>query len=264
MTRNRQPALIRLVVVSFGEPYLGAMAPTSPDIVEMPTEPDSGFMPTYNLLVAWVEAEVHGLTTEQLDFDDRHPDREWMWWSIRRQVSHMAWDSLIFPHRRCNQFLWPDGQIPEPISWIDHRLGRQAKWDRVLDEDLYWGIDAILDKLKLGVSWLTSVVTEQSIDVLRETEESVHGTPFWAYVIKTLPRGAAPVDDPPHHIRYNLEGSLWMVFYELLTHIRTIQRLKVVQGLELQTELPRVGYLRLPEYWGETDANGPGMARLRS
>jgi hypothetical protein len=47
-----------------------------------------------------------------------------------------------------------------------------------------------------------------------------------------------------------------------LTHIRTIQRLKLHLGLETSVDLPRVGYLRLPHYWGETDENGPGMERL--
>ena len=53
-----------------------------------------------------------------------------------------------------------------------------------------------------------------------------------------------------------------MVFYEMLSHIRTIQRLKIYQGLSPNIELPRVGYLRLPHYWGATDENGPGMRRL--
>jgi hypothetical protein len=238
------------------------MAPTDPQITEMPADPASGTMPTYRLLLDWLKPEIAGLATAELDFDDDHPDREWMWWSIRRQVSHMAWDSLIFPRRRCVDLLWPDGNVPEPIDWADHRLGPRAKWDRVLDEDRYWQIPDLLDKLELGIGWLTRAVEETPIEVLRATEESVHGTPFWAYVIQTLPRGAQPVDDPPAHIRYDLEGSLWMVFYELLTHIRTVQRLKLAQGLTLAVDLPRVGYLRLPEYWGDTDANGPGMKRL--
>lgn len=238
------------------------MATTDPAVVEMPADEASGIMPTYQTLVGWLKPELAGLTTTQLDFDDRHPDREWMWWSIRRQVSHMAWDSLVFPRRRCAQLLWPDGDVPEPIDWDDHRLGPRARWDRVLDEDRFWDVPDLLEKLELGIGWLHRAVTENPIEVLRATEESVHGTPFWAYVIQTLPRGAALVDDPPGHIRYTLEASLWMVFYELLTHVRTVQRLKAAQGLPPAVELPRVGYLRLPEYWGETDANGPGMRRL--
>jgi hypothetical protein len=53
-----------------------------------------------------------------------------------------------------------------------------------------------------------------------------------------------------------------LVFYVMLSNILTIQRLKLHQGLETAVALPKVGYLRLPHYWGETDENGPGMQRL--
>ena len=112
------------------------------------------------------------------------------------------------------------------------------------------------------MGWLDQVVQEQPIEVLRSDFRTVRGTDFWKYVIETLPRGANFSADDERDIIYDLEGSLWMVFYEMLTHIRTIQRLKLHQGLEVAVELPRVGYLRLPHYWGDTDDNGPGMQRL--
>ncbi len=238
------------------------MALVDPNILEMPADPTSGAMPYYPHLVTWDEAEVEGLTEAQLDFDDVHPDREWMWWSMRRQVSHMAWDALVFPHRRCPELLWPDGNDPAPVVWEHHHLGPSMKYDRMLDEDLYWQMPDLFAKLRLGISWLERVVTEQSIETLRTTVASVRGTNFWRYVIQTLSRGAEPDPDRETYIRYNLEGSLWMVFYELLSHVRTIQRLKRHQNLPLVVELPRVGDLRLPEYWGETDRNGPDMRRL--
>ncbi len=238
------------------------MARVDPTILEMPAELSVGAMPYYPHLITWVKAEVEGLTEAQLDFDDRHPDREWMWWSIRRQVSHMAWDSLVFPHRRCADLLWPDGNDPQPVVWEHHHLGPAMKYDRMLDEDLYWRLPDLLEKLELGITWLDRVVTEQSIETLRATVASVRGTHFWRYVIQTLPRGAVVDPEREDFIRYDLEGSLWMVFYENLAHIRTIQRLKRYQNLPLAVELPRVGYLRLPEYWGETDDNGPSMQRL--
>ena len=133
----------------------------------------------------------------------------------------------------------------------------------VLDEDLFWQVPDLLDKLALGVSWLERVVVEQPIEVLRADLTSVHATHFWVYATSTLPRGVEFDPDAPEKLRYTLEASLWMVFYEILTHIRTVQRLKRHQGLRLAVELPRVGYLRLPEYWGDTDANGPSMQRIR-
>ena len=141
-------------------------------------------------------------------------------------------------------------------------MGPNNRWDRVLDTDLFWEVRDLLAKLRLGISWLTQVVQEQPIEVLRSDVRTVRGTDFWKYVIGTLPRGARISEENERDIIYDLEGSLWMVFYEMLTHIRTIQRLKLHLGLETSVDLPRVGYLRLPHYWGETDENGPGMERL--
>lgn len=54
------------------------MSKVDPNILEMPEDPIIGAMPYYPHLVTWVRAEVAGLTDAQLDFNDPHPDREWM------------------------------------------------------------------------------------------------------------------------------------------------------------------------------------------
>lgn len=238
------------------------MAFVDPTVLEMPTDGAVGAMPYYPTIVDWIVAEVEGLSAEQLDFDSRDGDKEWMWWSIRRQISHMAWDALVFTRRRCDALLWPDGNIASPIVWEHHRIGPGQRYDRVLDESRYWEMPDLLDKLRLGIAWLDQVVASTPVDTLRAMEVSIRGTHFWKYVIGVLPRGARLDETRPGYIRYDLEGSLWMVFYELSAHVRTIQRLKVAQGLGLQVEMPRFGYLRLPEYWGETDRNGPSFELL--
>ncbi len=239
------------------------MAYVDPDIVEMPEDQSVGAMPSYRKIIGWIEAETAGLTLEQLDFDDTHPDNEWMWWSIRRQVSHIAWDALVFTSRRCGSLLWPDGEVPRPIEWEHHLMGHpECRWDRILDESRYAEIPDLIAKVATGIGWLERVVSEQPIETLRSNVTSVRGTPFWKYAITTLPRGAGDDPDRRGYLRYSLEASLWMVFYEMLTHVRTIQRLKLHQGLSPAQQLPRVGYLRLPEYWGDTNHNGPGMARF--
>lgn len=238
------------------------MALTDPNILEMPVDPGSGAMPWYHHIADWIEAETLELSGEQLDFHNSSPEKEWMWWSCRRQISHIAWDSLVFTKRRAGHLLWPNGDVPEPINWVDHQMGPNNRWDRVLDTDLFWEVPDLLAKLRLGISWLTQVVQEQPIEVFRSDFRTVRGTQFWNYVITTLPRGARISEEDERDIIYDLEGSLWMVFYEMLSHVRTVQRLKLHQGLETAVDLPKVGYLRLPHYWGETDENGPGMQRL--
>ncbi len=240
------------------------MALVDPQLLEMPADPSVGAMPNYATVIDWIVAEAAGLSAEQLDFDSLDRDKEWMWWSIRRQISHIAWDALVFTRRRCAPFLWPDGNVAAPIVWEHHRIGPSARFDRVLDETLFWQVPDLVDKARLGVSWLEQVVASQTIETLRATRESIRGTNFWKYVIQVLPRGARLDRDRPGYIEYDLEGSLWMVFYELSTHVRTIQRLKRAQGLALAVDLPRFGYLRLPEYWGETDRNGPSFDPLPS
>jgi hypothetical protein len=159
-------------------------------------------------------------------------------------------------------FLWPDGNVPTPIRWEDHRLGTM-QYDRVLDEGLFWRLDVLLDKVKLGVDWATQVVTTVPVDTLRATVSRHRGTPFWRHVIQVLPRGAWVDAQDPQWMHFTLEGSLWMLYYEVLTHLYTIQRLKRAQDLPTRVVLPRVGYLTLPEYTGEATSPGPRFVPLR-
>ena len=197
------------------------MALTRADIIEMPADETSGAMPWYPHIATWGEAEIAGLTDEQLDFHDPSPEREWMWWSCRRQVSHIAWDALVFTKRRAGHLLWPYEATPEPINWGEHQMGPDNKWDRLLDADLFWEVPDLLDKLKLGISWLTRLVEQESTETFRSEIKTVRGTQFWEYVITTLPRGAAASPEDNSQITYTLEGSLWMVFYEMLSHSAT-------------------------------------------
>jgi hypothetical protein len=228
----------------------------------MHPDPDVVLWPDYQGFYRCLCQEVDGLTDTALDFDSQDPAQEWMWWSIRRQVSHMAWDLLIVMYRRCHMFLWPDENIPTPIRWEDHRLGTM-KYDRVLDESLFWRLDVLLGKVKLGVDWATQVVTTVPVETLRATESVHRGTPFWHQVIQVLPRGAWVDAQDANFIHYTLEGSLWMLYYEVLTHLFTIQRLKRAQGLPTRVVIPRVGYLTLPEYTGEAAAPGASFVPLR-
>ena len=82
-------------------------------------------------------------------------------------------------------------------------------------------------------------------------------------MIQVLFRGAWVDEHDPQFMCYTLEGSFWMLYYEVLTHLYTIQRLKRAQGLLTRVVLPRVGYLTLPEYTGEAASPGASFVPLR-
>ena len=70
-------------------------------------------------------------------------------------------------------------------------------------------------------------------------------------------------EQDPTRFHYTLEASLWMLYWEVLAHLYTIQRLKRAQGLPTRVTIPRVGYLTLPEYTGETANPAPPHVPLR-
>ena len=118
----------------------------------MHPDPHIVLWPDFQEFYRWLCQEVDGLTDAELDFDSHDPAHEWMWWSIRRQVSHM---------------------------------------------------------------------------------------------------------------HFTFEASLWMLYYEVLTHLYTIKRLKRARGLPTWVVIPRVAYLTLPEFTGEAVSPGPSFVPLR-
>ena len=70
-------------------------------------------------------------------------------------------------------------------------------------------------------------------------------------------------EQDPQFMYFILEASLWMLYYEVLMHLYTLWRLKRAQGLPTRVVLPRVGYLTLPEYTGESASPGPSFVPLR-
>ena len=227
----------------------------------MHDDPSIVVWPDYDQFRLWLEDEVDGLTDTQLDFDSQDPELEWMWWSIRRQVSHVAWVFLVVMRRRCHTFLWPDGNIPTPIRWEDHHMPNM-KSDRRLDETRHWEMEDLLDKVRLGTRWAAQVVGTVPVETLRATQSVHRATAFWQHVIQLLPRGANHEPGDPGRIRYTLEGSLWMLYWEVVAHLFTIQRLKQAQGVAARVDIPRTGYLTLPEYTGESAQAAPGFVPL--
>ena len=185
-----------------------------------------------------------------------------MWWSIRRQVSHIAWVFLAVMRRRCHTFLWPDGNIPTPIRWEDHSLPNM-KSDRRLDEERHWSVDDLLDKVRLGSGWAAQVRRDGSGG--NPASHSVRASCYRILAARhpgTAARGQHRTGRTRTAFAPSSRQSLWMLYWEVVAHLFTIQRLKQAQGLPARIAIPRTGYLTLPEYTGESEHAAPGFVPL--
>ena len=197
--------------------------------------PGTALFPEYATLYALIASEVEGLTESQLDF----PSDRWGWaeWSIRVQLSHMA--SLIY---RWLLLRWGDTLFPEGDHGVEDVHGlADSGFDRRLDDDRYWELPGIMQKLEEGVELAQRVLAQRNAGFLWSHTLVHDQSPQWDLMIKAHPRGIEPSDQPGKGVM-RLEASMRHIYFEEITHLYNIQRLKRAQGLPTVAELPRVGY----------------------
>jgi hypothetical protein len=197
--------------------------------------PGSALFPEYATLFDLISTEVAGLSDAQLDFTS---DRwEWSRWSIRTQLSHMA--SLIY---RWLLVRWGDTLFPGG----DHGVGdikgmADSDFDRRMDDDRYWELPAIMEQLKAGIDLAQRVLTERNVGFLRSHTCLQVQSPQWALMIRAHPTGITPSDEPGKGIM-TLEATMRHIYFEEITHMYNVQRLKRAQGMPATMVLPEVGY----------------------
>ena len=197
--------------------------------------PGTALFPEYATLYALVASEVDGLTDDQLDFTS---DRwEWAEWSIRIQLSHMA--SLI---DRWLLLRWGDTLFSDDDHGVEDVKGlADSGFDRRLDDNLYRELPAIMEQLEQGIGLAQRVLAERNVEFLWSHTYLQDQSPQWDLMIKAHPRGIEPSDTPGKGVM-RLEASMRHIYFEEITHLFNIQRLKRAQGLPTVAELPRVGY----------------------
>ena len=187
------------------------------------------------------QLELAGLTDEQLDFQS---DR-WGWseWSLRRNVSHVASGDFRWLLQRWGENLFTQG-LPEIDDWegiID------SPYDRRLDETKYWELDSIMAVLRKSMEFCCGVLASETVDSMRSKEitATVGGQLHW---LEAHPGGVREDPDNPPQGYVTLEATFRHRYFEYLTHLYNIQRLKKAQGLEVMVDIPFVGYHALPDW----------------
>ena len=199
------------------------------------------FFPEFETLYGLIANEIGALSDEQLDYTS--DNWEWAGWSIRNQMSHMAllipvwlvlrWGSTIFPL--------------EDHGITNIKKITQSKSDRRLDDDIYWEIDDLSRLLKQFINLAIKVLKDNSLEFMASKKIDRDATPQWEMMAKAHPHGVTS-EGTPAKGSMTLEATMRHIYFEEITHLYNIQRLKKAQGLPINSVVPEVGYWTLEDW----------------
>ena len=110
----------------------------------------------------------------------------------------------------------------------------------------------ILTKLREGIDLARRVLAERNVGFLRSHTVTVTLDGGWGLMIQAHPTAVTPTEQA-NTVTMQFEGSIRHIYFEEITHLFNIQRLKRAQGLPTLSDLPRVGYWTLDD-WDVSEA----------
>ncbi len=205
--------------------------------------PATNLFPQFNdQLYQMISVEVQDLTDAQLDFES---DRwEWSKWSIRRNLSHMASGDFRWFWTRWGEELFPEGlaNSREIEALLD------SPYDRRLDESKFWAVDDILGIMRKGLDFAWSVLSSETVGSMRSREIESADNELWSGIRQANYTGIRLKPNHPGRIYISLEATFRHRYFEHITHLYNVQRLKRAQGLAPVADIPMEGYLALPTW----------------
>ena len=126
-------------------------------------------------------------------------------------------------------------------EWQDVQGLAQSDFDRRLDDNQYWDLPVIMEHLGGGISLARRVLAERDAGFLRNHTYVIDRSAQWDLMIKAHSAGFTASSEPGKQIM-TLEACMRHIYFEEITHLYNIQRLKGAQRLPAIVDLPRVGY----------------------
>ena len=121
---------------------------------------------------------------------------------------------------------------------------------RQLYPHTYAAIDVLLARLDEGIALTQEVLRRHTVAQAQQTTTTLDLAPRVQGIMVRLqpahPQGFAPSPMDATQWIVSLEGTGRHLYFEALTHLYNIQRLKRAQGLSVCVNLPRIGYYVLP------------------
>lgn len=186
-----------------------------------------------------VAAEVVDLTAAQLDWQS---DR-WAWsrWSIRRQLGHIASCSYGWLCVKWGPVLYPGGLPGEHVA-----LASMTPEERV-EQIVRLDAAGLLERLDRAMGLALEALDRETPRSLKEKRITVQIDAPWDFMARAHAEGVVKDADDPFRWRFTLEATLRHVYFEAITHLYNIQRLKRAQGMTTRVEVPFEGY------WAQDD-----------
>jgi hypothetical protein len=195
------------------------------------------FIDLFNLIYC----EIEGISEETLDYTSIK--WEWSMWSIRNQLSHMA--SLIprWLITRWGKILFPNGDH----GFLDLEGITNSPFDRRLDDSKYWELHQILEILYQSIELTRQVLRTVDMEFIQNHRIIRNATPQWRMMSEAHSSGIT-VKGEPASGSMTLEATFRHIYFEEITHLYNIQRLKKAQGLDIKVNIPKTGYWILPDW----------------
>ena len=197
----------------------------------------------FDTLFEVIQQEVADLTEVHLNFTSD----EWAWaqWSIRNQLSHMARLIPSWLITRFGKMLFPNNA--HGFKNLDMEPITNSPSQGRLDDSVYWELSEIMVILRTSIDLVRQVLRENSETQLRQYMVKRDPTPQWKMMAKAHPSGVTVQGDPAYGTM-TLEATIRHIYFEEITHLYNIQRLKKAQGIGPASQLPKVGYWVLEEW----------------
>lgn len=191
--------------------------------------------PQYWKLDTMVRGELTDLDDATLDWTSS--EFGWAGWSIRTQASHLA--SLVY---RWLLVRWGDQLFAGglPVSEDELAALNSERYDRRLDEERYWEPEQILTAMGGAMELAQSVLRRISVAEGKTLVVSRTPTPQWQLMTKAHPHGVTLTDDGGGTM--TLEATFRHIYFEYLTHMHNMQRIKRELGKTVVVKLPNEGY----------------------
>jgi hypothetical protein len=186
--------------------------------------------------------ELQNLTDENLDFTSER----WGWsqWSIRQNLSHMAFGPYNWFWGRWKDILFPGGlsngrELDDLLSSAN---------DRQLDTDKYWELNDLLVKLRESLNFGKTILESETVGSCKSKAIQIDSSSMWIGLIESGYSGITRDESNVGRLHVTLEATFRLRYFEHITHLYNIQRLKKAQDLATVVQIPMEGFLALP-WW---------------